>query len=65
MSNNTEEVKKYFRGLSDGWKRILAVSRKPDREEFMFDLKITLLALAVVGVISYLIQLGLSLVLGG
>ncbi|BCU68310.1 preprotein translocase subunit SecE [Sulfolobales archaeon HS-7] len=64
MAEQGGDLKKYFSGLRDGWKRILSVSKKPDRKEFSFDLKITLLAIAVVGIIAYLIQLGLSLVFG-
>jgi preprotein translocase subunit Sss1 len=60
----TTKTRRYFQELREGWNRIVSVSRKPDREEFNFNLRITLLALAVIGITSYLIQLALSFLFG-
>ena len=39
------------------WKKIITLARKPDREEYMLSLKISLLAFFLVGGIAYFIRL--------
>lgn len=48
---------KGLRGIVASWKRILALSRKPDRDEFKLLLRLTFLALALIGSIAYLVHL--------
>jgi protein translocase SEC61 complex gamma subunit len=52
----------WFRRLREDWNRIITVARKPDRNFFSLNLKVTLLVLAVVGVLAYIIQLALTLI---
>ncbi len=41
----------------EGYRRIIAVSRKPDREEFLSTARITALGIFVVGVTGFVIYL--------
>ena len=38
-------------------KRIFAISKKPNRKEYGLTLKITLVGLAITGILSYVIQM--------
>ncbi|ACP46131.1 preprotein translocase subunit gamma [Sulfolobus islandicus Y.G.57.14] len=60
MSSN--KLISWFRRLREDWNRIITVARKPDRNFFSLNLKVTLLVLAVVGVLAYIIQLALTLI---
>jgi len=53
----SEREKRGLGGLVSSWKRILALSRKPDREEFALLLKLNLLGFTLVGSIAYLIHI--------
>jgi protein transport protein SEC61 subunit gamma-like protein len=46
-----------LRELIDAWRRIIQVATKPDREEYMTLLKITLIGLVLVGVIAFVVRL--------
>jgi protein transport protein SEC61 subunit gamma-like protein len=46
-----------LRELIDAWRRIIQIATKPDREEYMTLLKITLIGLVLVGVIAFVIRL--------
>ncbi len=39
------------------WKKIVRLSRKPDREEYLLSIKISFLAFFLVGGIAYLVKL--------
>jgi len=39
------------------WKKIVKLSRKPDREEYMLSIKISFLGFFLVGGIAYLVKL--------
>ncbi|OYT60413.1 MAG: protein translocase SEC61 complex subunit gamma [Desulfurococcales archaeon ex4484_217_1] len=39
------------------WKKILILSRKPDREEYVLSIKISLLAFFLIGGIAYFVKL--------
>jgi len=39
------------------WKKIIRLSRKPDREEYVLSIKISFLAFFLVGSIAYLVKL--------
>ncbi|MCH4814526.1 MAG: protein translocase SEC61 complex subunit gamma [Saccharolobus sp.] len=60
MSSN--KLISWFRRLREDWSRIITVARKPDRNFFSLNLKVTLLVLVVVGVLAYIIQLALTLI---
>ncbi|ACP35894.1 MULTISPECIES: protein translocase SEC61 complex subunit gamma [Saccharolobus] len=60
MSSN--KLISWFRRLREDWNRIITVARKPDRNFFSLNLKVTLLVLVVVGVLAYIIQLALTLI---
>ncbi|MEM0188452.1 MAG: preprotein translocase subunit SecE, partial [Saccharolobus sp.] len=47
MSSN--KIISWFRRLREDWNRIITVSRKPDRNFFSLNLKITLLVITIVG----------------
>ena len=49
-----------LREIISSWRRIVTLAKKPDREEFMLSIKISLLAFFVVGGIAYLIRLTAS-----
>ncbi len=61
MSSNNKIIN-WFRRLREDWNRIITVSRKPDRNYFWLNLKVTLLVLVVIGVLAYIIQLVLTLI---
>ncbi|EZQ06909.1 MULTISPECIES: protein translocase SEC61 complex subunit gamma [Acidianus] len=46
--------------LPDDWRRIISVSKKPDKNTFNLYLKVTLIVMAFVGLIAFLIQLAVS-----
>ncbi|MEM0091359.1 MAG: protein translocase SEC61 complex subunit gamma [Saccharolobus sp.] len=60
MSSN--KIISWFRRLREDWNRIITVSRKPDRNFFSLNLKITLLVIAIVGILAYIIQLVFTLI---
>lgn len=41
----------------DGYRRVIAVSRKPDKEEFLSTARITGLGIAIVGVTGFVIYM--------
>ncbi len=45
-----------FRELIDSWRRIIRLATKPSKEEYMTNLKISLLGLTLVGSISFIIR---------
>jgi protein transport protein SEC61 subunit gamma-like protein len=46
-----------LRELVDAWRKIIQISSKPDGDEYMALLKITLLGFALVGLIAFVIRL--------
>ncbi|MCC6041756.1 MAG: protein translocase SEC61 complex subunit gamma [Desulfurococcaceae archaeon] len=46
-----------LRELVDAWRKIIQISSKPDRDEYMALLKITLLGFALIGLIAFAIRL--------
>ncbi len=55
-------IKNFFSPLKwketlEGYRRVIAVSRKPDREEFLSTARITGLGIFVVGVIGFVIYM--------
>lgn len=42
-------------------KRVLEVSSKPSREDFLTSLKVSLLGIAIIGTITYVVQMFFSL----
>ena len=54
-------VNKSLRKLKDDWKLITSVAKKPDKDMLSYSIKLTLLVIAVVGVLSYIIQLTFTL----
>ncbi|AWR94911.1 protein translocase SEC61 complex subunit gamma [Acidianus brierleyi] len=55
-----EEIKK----LPAEWKKIVTVAKKPDKEMFNLNLKVTLIVMAFVGLLAFLIQLALTILIG-
>lgn len=45
------------------WRKIITLARKPDREEYLLSMKISLLAFFLVGGIAYFIRLLASILL--
>ena len=60
MSSN--KIISWFRRLREDWNRIITVARKPDRNFFSLNLKITLLVITIVGILAYIIQLVFTLI---
>ncbi|MFO8018511.1 MAG: protein translocase SEC61 complex subunit gamma [Promethearchaeia archaeon] len=54
-----EKIKKFIRGV----KRVLKIANKPDREEYFLVFKICAIGLAILGALSYVIQLIFSVAL--
>ncbi len=55
-----EEIKK----LPTEWKKIISVAKKPDKDMFNLNLKVTLIVMAFVGLLAFLIQLALTILIG-
>lgn len=53
-----------LRRIREEWGRIISVSRKPDKDLYKINLRMTFLLLALFGVIAYLIQLALLFIIG-
>ncbi|AEB94702.1 MAG: preprotein translocase subunit SecE [Metallosphaera sp.] len=53
-----------LRKLREDWKRIISVSKKPDRSMFYLNLRVTLIVLLFVGLLAFLVQLAFSILLG-
>ncbi|MEM0365691.1 MAG: protein translocase SEC61 complex subunit gamma [Acidilobaceae archaeon] len=45
------------RGVVAAWRRILLLSRRPDREEYMQLLRLTFIGFVLIGVIGYMIHM--------
>ncbi len=54
-----------FSDLFGSWRKILRLSRKPDREEFMLLLKLNLIGFTIVGSIGYVIHILATVVIPG
>jgi len=55
------------KGLSEslrGYRKVLKLTRKPDRKEFMQTAKICALGIAVVAIVGFVIKLASSLIQG-
>ena len=55
-------IKNFFSPLKwkeklEEYRRVIAVSRKPDREEFLSTARITVLGIAIVGVVGFVIYM--------
>ncbi|QKQ99273.1 preprotein translocase subunit SecE [Metallosphaera tengchongensis] len=50
--------------LREDWRRIISVSKKPDRSSFYLNLRVTLIVLLFVGLLAFLVQLAFSILLG-
>ncbi|MDY6774051.1 MAG: protein translocase SEC61 complex subunit gamma [Candidatus Nanohaloarchaea archaeon] len=44
------------------WKRVLKITRKPDREEFTMSAKVTGAGILIIGAVGFLIYLGATLI---
>ncbi|AWR97714.1 protein translocase SEC61 complex subunit gamma [Acidianus sulfidivorans JP7] len=58
------DIVERIKRLPEDWRRIISVSKKPDKNMFNMYLKVTLLVLAFVGLLAFLIQLSLALIIG-
>ncbi|MET1160601.1 MAG: protein translocase SEC61 complex subunit gamma [Thermoprotei archaeon] len=45
-----------FRELIDSWRRIIKLAGKPSKEDYLNNLKISLLGLLLVGLIAFIIR---------
>ncbi|MEM0000748.1 MAG: protein translocase SEC61 complex subunit gamma [Desulfurococcaceae archaeon] len=45
-----------LRELVDSWRKILQIATKPDRDEYLAVLKITVLGLVLVGLIAFVVR---------
>ncbi|NAZ26838.1 MAG: protein translocase SEC61 complex subunit gamma [Thermogladius sp.] len=45
-----------FREIVDQWRKIFTVAAKPERDDFMTTLKLSLLGMAIVGGIAFVIR---------
>lgn len=52
-----------IKNLREDWRRIISVAKKPDKETLNQSIKLTFLVLAVVGILAYLIQLVVALLI--
>ena len=52
-----------LKNLRDDWKRIISVAKKPEKSIVYQSIKLTLLIMAVIGIIAYIIQLTVVLLL--
>ncbi|QGR19049.1 SecE/sec61-gamma family protein translocase subunit [Stygiolobus azoricus] len=49
--------------LKDDWKLITSVAKKPDKDMLNYNIKLTLLVIGVVGILAYIIQLTVTLII--
>jgi len=49
--------------LKEDWKLITSVAKKPDKDTLSYNIKLTLLVIGVVGILAYLIQLTVTLII--
>lgn len=49
--------------LKDDWKLITSVAKKPDKDMLNYSIKLTLLVIGVVGILAYIIQLTVTLII--
>ncbi|BAB66432.1 MULTISPECIES: protein translocase SEC61 complex subunit gamma [Sulfolobaceae] len=52
-----------LKNLREDWKRIISVAKKPEKDTLNQSIKLTLLVMAIVGIIAYIIQLTVALLL--
>ncbi len=45
-----------FRELIDSWRKILKLARKPDWDDYLTSLKMSLFGLTLVGIIAFIIR---------
>ncbi|EHP68321.1 MAG: preprotein translocase subunit SecE [Metallosphaera yellowstonensis] len=50
--------------LREDWKRIISVAKKPDKDMFYLNLRVTLIVLLFVGLLAFLVQLAFAILLG-
>ncbi|RMF90081.1 MAG: protein translocase SEC61 complex subunit gamma [Methanobacteriota archaeon] len=58
----TKEITDFVRSTFKSWERVLRLSRKPRRDEFIAVTKITGLGALVVGVIGFLIRMAVQII---
>lgn len=56
------DVQKTIRGKLAEWKRVLKITRKPDREEFSMAAKVTGAGILIIGGIGFLIYAGATMI---
>lgn len=56
-------VTERLKNLREDWKRIISVAKKPERDTLFQSIKLTLLVMGIVGIIAYIIQLTVALLL--
>jgi len=52
-----------LRNLREDWRRIISVAKKPEKSTLYQSIKLTLLVMGVIGIIAYIIQLTVALLL--
>ncbi|AHC51699.1 preprotein translocase subunit SecE [Sulfolobus acidocaldarius] len=57
------KISDIIKRLREDWKRIISVAKKPDKDSFNYSIRLTLLVMAVVGLIAYIVQLTTSLII--
>lgn len=50
--------------LPEDWKRIISVAKRPEKNMFNAYLRVTLLVIIFIGILAFLIQLSLAVLLG-
>jgi len=54
----------WFQHRKEDWNRIITVAKKPDKETYKFNLRITGLIILIVGVLAFAIQAIMAFVVG-
>jgi preprotein translocase subunit Sss1 len=54
----------WFQHRREDWNRIITVAKKPDKETYKFNLRITGLIILIVGLLSFAIQAIMAYVVG-
>ncbi|MCY0849622.1 MAG: preprotein translocase subunit SecE [Sulfuracidifex metallicus] len=54
----------WFQHRKEDWNRIITVAKKPDKETYKFNLRITGLIILVLGVLAFAIQAIMAFVVG-
>ena len=55
-------LRETLKEIFSSWGKIIKLSRKPDKDEFLLMIKLSLLAIVIIGIIAYVIHIIFSMI---